>query len=108
MSNIYKGIIRNVSEWIESSSSSSHSGYVAVGFISTDGKTKGSSIQINYEFSSENIGKIFISDLEKRLKEKAEGCSCRVCLSEPLNMKLFEYDAEGPIRFLEDEPPRSA
>jgi len=106
MSNIYTGRIRNVSEWRDYSGS--HNGYVAVGFISTEGETKGLLIQVSYRFSSQDVGKIFISDLEKRLKKEPGGCSCKVCLSKPLDMNSFEYDAKGPIRFLEDEPPRSA
>ena len=50
MANIYTGRIRNVSEWIESTSTSSREGYVATSFISAEGETNGLSINIEYTF----------------------------------------------------------
>lgn len=108
MTNIYTGRIRNVSEWIGYTGYDADRGGIATSFISTEGETKGLSINIIYSFNSRSRGEIFIDDLERRLKEKPEGIMSQVCLSEPLDTNRFEYTAKGPIRFLEDEPPRAA
>ena len=102
MSNIYKGRIRNVNPHYE------HDKSAIVGFISTDGDTKGLSILIIYEILGSNSRKLFTEDLENRLKENNKGVLVEVFITKSISRDVRQYEGIGPIRFLEDEPPRAA
>lgn len=108
MTNIYTGRIRSV---IDSDTLAPGARYhlprCKIGFVSKEEGTQGLSIFIQYKFESWDSQSIFKGDLKKRL-DKCKSVGAEVCLTKPLDRMVGDYEGIGPIRFLEDEPPRAA